>query len=137
MGSWEVILFILFDILMTKRVLFIVVATLAVLVIVMTKLIATRDGMPVIESKIDRQLADLISNTPALSSFPVGGRERVRIVAGSAPFTGKIWYKTRVEGSAADLVVYWEGSSNACQIDKIEVQGTSLSPRVVWQRKFN
>jgi hypothetical protein len=122
---------------MAKKVLFFVVATLALLVILLTKLIATRDGMPIIESKIDVQLADLMSNTPALSSYPIGGRERARVVGGRPPFTGKIWYQTRVEGAAADLVVYWEGSSNACQIDKIEVQGTSLSPRVVWQKKFN
>ena len=118
-----------------KKLLLFVVPVLSLTIIFITRHTLNRYGVPAIESKIDVQLFDLISNTPALGVFPVKSREGVKIAGDQSPFTGKMWYETEVNGSTADLVVYWSGDSNACQINKIEVQGTSLSPRVVWQRK--
>jgi hypothetical protein len=90
--------------------------------------------MPVIESKIDVQLSELVSNTPALSAFPIGGRERAQVSGTTPPYRGKVWYQTRKADKDAELVVFWVGDSNACRIVKVELQGTDFNDQIIWQK---
>ena len=106
-------------------------------VILLCNHFAFSKNIPFIETKIDKQLNELMSSTPSLTNYPVGLRDGIRINGSSASFYGKIWYHTHANDQNAYLVVYWSGSSNACQIDKLEVSGASSGTEQIWRRNTN
>jgi hypothetical protein len=122
---------------MNKTILACVTAIFALVVFILVNHAMDQAGWSIIKSKIDRQYVNIVSNTPALGEYPITGRHGGKIIGNNPPYTGKLWYGTTVNGEDGLIVVYWVGDSNQCQITKIEVQSTSLSPKTLWQRSEN
>ena len=116
----------------SKRLLWLSVPIIAVVLFFVTRRDFDRAGVSSIEKLVDFKLTGIMSNTPSLSIYKIGNQERFKLIGDNPPFTGKIWYRTTLNGEAADLIVYWEGNSNACQIDKIAVESTVQSEQVIW-----
>ena len=121
------------DMSLRTKLLFFIILSINIFVFTTLKCDYHRRGMPIIESKISVQLTNMISNTPALHGFVIYGQERAQIEGSKPPFKGNIWYLTQMNGQNADLMVFWEGDSNICRIVKVELQGTYLTNRIIWQ----
>jgi hypothetical protein len=117
-----------------KQILFIIpfISIVFIVLLFFTKRDFNRAGVSSIKKTIRSELAGIISNTPNLSIYQIGNQDRFKLIGDNPPYKGKIWYGTTLNGETADLVVYWEGSSNTCQIDKIAVESTVQSEQVIW-----
>ena len=91
-------------------------------------------GLPAIESNVDKQLGNLVSQSPNLKGLVVGRKGRVRMVGDTPPFKGEIQYQAELNGSAVDLFVYWAGDSTNSQITKIESAVNNSEPKIVWEQ---
>ncbi len=92
-------------------------------------------GLPVIVSNVDKQLVDLVSQSPNLKGLIVGKRTSVlRMVGDAPPFEGEIQYQAQLNGSSVDLFVYWAGDSTNSQITKIESALNNSEPQILWEQ---
>ena len=91
-------------------------------------------GLPAIESSVDRQLGNLVSQSPNLKGLVVGKKGRVRMVGDTPPFKGEIQYQAQLNGLSVDLFVYWVGDSTNSQITKIESALNNAEPQTLWEQ---
>ena len=117
---------------MQRRAITFVVIILSLTIVWLIRHSMDMQGLPMIESNVDKQLNSLVSQSPNLAHLTVGNRARVRMVGDGPSFTGQIEYQAELDGSSVGLLVYWEGNSNKCQITKIESHSTYSEPKVLW-----
>ena len=120
---------------MRGRVLTYLIVIVGVTLAIIVKHWTDAQGLPAIVSNVDKQLVNLVSQSPSLKDLIVGRRTSVlRMVGDAPPFTGEIQYQAQLNGSSVDLFVYWAGDSTNSQITKIESVLNNAEPKILWEQ---
>jgi hypothetical protein len=90
------------------------------------------DGLPVIEASIDKQLGEIMNNSPNLKDLLIGAKSRRHVRTSRLSVTGFFLYEVRSNASPVELRVDWKKDSSGCEITSVELLSQDASPKLLW-----
>lgn len=109
-----------------------VVTALAISIIVIANFIQYTEGLPEIETVVDKQLAQIISDSRGLNGLEILGRVRVRTTKYRNRLSGFFEYEARRSGTPVQIRVDWVQVQDAVSITRVVLSKNDSNPEIVW-----
>lgn len=91
-------------------------------------------GLPAIQVSVDKQLNNLIRQSPELNGLSIGSKTRRYIVGSAASARGYFIYDAQQSGSDIELRVDWKKDATNCLITKVESLSSYAEPKILWKQ---